>query len=250
MMNRAKGLFKQLTELDNLVSASHKAFMGKQQSNEVRNFQQNYLPNITKIRDELLSGIMRPWSYRKFIIYEPKKREICAAPVEQRIIHHAIINVCQAVFEKYQIYDSYASRSGKGVHKAILRLKKKLGIYKYYAKLDVRKFFDSVDHDILKILLERLFKEEQLLRLLYGIIDSHGVRTGLPIGNLTSQYFANHYLARLDHYMKEDMKAPFYIRYMDDVVILSNDKMEIKNLIEEYVAYAKNKLRLELNLQL
>lgn len=244
-MKRKGNLFYKIVDLDNLSLAAHKAFLGKSDLTEVVKFRGDFLGNLYLIRDELTSGDFKFGDYHKFIIYEPKKREICAAPLKQRIVHHAIMNICHDIFDKHLIFDSYASRPGKGSHKAIMRLKGRMVSYKYYAKLDIRKFFDSIDHYILKTLLYRLFKDERLLIVFDKIIDSYGQGKGLPIGNLTSQYFANHYLSTLDHYMKEVIKVPFYIRYMDDVVILSNDRIELKRLVSEYVKYANEQLRLD-----
>lgn len=204
------------------------------------------MENINSIREQLLSGDLKHWKYHKFVVYEPKKRIISAAPIEQRVIQHALMNICHSVFERFQIFDSYASRPGKGTHKAVLRLKEKVGRFRFFVKLDVKKYFDSVNHDVLRTLLEKIIKDVQILRIFYTIIESHGKKEGLPIGNLTSQYFANYYLAYLDHYMKEVVKAPFYIRYMDDVVMLNEDKIELRKLVNEYINYANQKLKLQI----
>lgn len=243
-MKRAGNLFDSISSLSNLALAAHKAFRGKSETNEVKIFRKDFLHNINLLRTDLIRGNFTIGNYHKFVIYEPKERIICAAPIKQRILHHAIMNVCHPVFERNLIYDSYASRPGKGTHKAIKRLKEKIMGYKYYAKLDVRKFFDSINHVILKRLLRRLFKDEQLLCLFDAIINSYGVECGLPIGNLTSQYFANYYLSPLDHFMKEDAKALFYIRYMDDVIILDKEIGRLKQLTKIYCEYAQNELKL------
>lgn len=193
----------------------------------------------------MLDGGLEIGNYHKFVIYEPKKRQICAAPLRQRILHHAIMNVCHEYFERHLIFDCYASRPGKGTHKAIKRVQDMMGAYRYFAKIDIRKYFDSIDHDVLKALLVRLFNDQRLLCLFDKIIDSYGERTGLPIGNLTSQYFANYYLSSLDHYMKEVMGAGLYVRYMDDVIMMSKTKQEIKKLVAGYVAYASDHLKLQ-----
>ncbi|MDE5773686.1 MAG: RNA-directed DNA polymerase [Muribaculaceae bacterium] len=244
-MKRTGKIFHKIIEIENLAIAAHKAFRGKSGSNDVIDFRKEFMLKIQEIREQLLSGSFNFGNYRKFTIFEPKKREICAASLTQRIVQHAIMNVCHNMFDRHLIFDSYASRPGKGSHLAILRLKEKMATFKYFAKLDIKKFFDSVDHSILKSLLIKLFKDVELLALFNKIIDSHGTGKGLPIGNLTSQYFANHYLSALDHYMKEVIKVPVYIRYMDDVVMLSNDKIILKNWVSEYVKYANEKLRLQ-----
>ncbi|MDE7388445.1 MAG: RNA-directed DNA polymerase, partial [Muribaculaceae bacterium] len=207
--------------------AAHKAFKGKSQTPEVLKFRRNFMDSIIRLRQEIIYGEVEIGNYNQFIIFEPKQRLICAAPLRQRIMHHAIMNVCHCIFDRQLIYDSYASRPLKGTHRAIQRVREKSVGYRYFVKLDIRKFFDSIDHGVLKSLLRRILKDKKLLQLLDQIIDSYGCERGLPIGNLTSQYFANYYLSPLDHYMKEDIKAPVYVRYMDDVIMMAQDKRHL-----------------------
>lgn len=237
-------LFEVIAEPENLALAAHKAFRGNAHIYGVKKFRQDFLHNVYKIREELLDGRIVTSDYHKFLVYEPKERLICAAPIKQRILHHAVMNVCHCIFDRNLIFDSYASRPGKGTHKAIVRVKDKIKDYKYYAKLDVRKFFDSVNHEVLKSLLRRMFKDVRLLEIFDDIIDSYGKDKGLPIGNLTSQYFANYYLSGLDHFMKEQVKTPMYVRYMDDVILMDNDYDKLKNMIRQYCEYSYEKLRL------
>lgn len=244
-MKRKGNLFNKIVEFENLSVGAYKAFRGKSWSKEVIDFRNEFCSNIQEIRGQLLSGTFLFGNYHKFIIYEPKKREICAAPLRQRIVHHAIMNICHDTFDRHLIFDSYASRPGKGTHRAIHRLKDKMQSFKYYAKLDIRKFFDSVDHGVLKELLGGLFKDTRLLIMFNSVIDSYGDCKGLPIGNLTSQYFANHYLSSLDHFMMEKIKVSFYIRYMDDVVLLSDDRIILKEWVSEYVKYSNERLKLK-----
>lgn len=243
-MKRVGNLLDRIIDVDNIALAAYKAFRGKGQSPEIIEFQQNFVENIMAIRSGILSESIEVGNYRHFIVYEPKKREICAAPLRQRILHHAIMNVCHEYFDRCLIYDCYASRPGKGTHKAILRVKQKANSFKYFVKLDIRKFFDSIDHAILKNLLHQLIKDNSLLLLLSRIIDSHGIGCGLPIGNLTSQYFANFYLSPVDHYMKEVMKAPVYVRYMDDVIIMARDKAAVLTLMRSYSEFVDKNLNL------
>ncbi|MBD5425137.1 MAG: RNA-directed DNA polymerase [Bacteroides sp.] len=243
-MKRVGNLFDSIAEVDNIALAACKAFRGKSQSQEVIEFRQNFMDNIVAIRNGILSESIQVGNYRRFIVYEPKLREICAAPLAQRILQHAIMNVCHEYFERCLIYDCYASRPLKGTHKAILRVKQKSSEFKYYVKLDIRKFFDSIDHSILKNRLARLIKDKSLFRLFNRIIDSHGDGCGLPIGNLTSQYFANFYLSSVDHYMKEVVKTPVYVRYMDDVIIMAKDKAALLMLMHKYVEFVDKNLNL------
>lgn len=245
-MKRVGNIFEKILNINNLTLAAYDTFKGKSTTVEVKNFRNDFFQNILRIREDLLQEKAEFGNYRKFVIFEPKKRIISAAPLAQRIIHHGIMNICHKYFDCHLIYDSYASRPGKGTHKAIRRVQSKIRHHKYFAKLDVKKFFDSIDHSILKKLLRRIFKDEAVLRLFDNIIDSHNEIKGLPIGNLTSQYFANYYLSFLDHYMKEVVKAPVYVRYMDDVIIMGESKEQISYLVEKYKNYASEKLKLQI----
>lgn len=149
------------------------------------------------------------------------------------------MNVCHEYFERKQIYHSYASRAGKGTHAAVKQAAVFVNKYQYYLKLDVKKFFDSISHDVLKRQLVAMFKEEKLLGIFYQIIDSYeaSVGRGVPIGNLTSQYFANHILSVADHYVLEKLQNPAYIRYMDDFVIFNNDKAELLKICSHFENY-------------
>lgn len=245
-MKRVGNLFESIISPENIALAAYKACRGKAMSSEVKMFRQDFLKNITEIRDEIIGGQITFGNYNRFVIYEPKERQICAAPLKQRIVHHAVMNICDEYFDRNLIYDSYASRNGKGVHKAINRVKGYIKSYRYFAKLDFRKYFDSIDHDVLKRLLLRMFKDSMLIELFNEIIDSYGDGRGLPIGNLTSQYFANYYLSGLDHFMKETISVPVYIRYMDDVIMMSNSMKTLKYYIGNYSNFAREKLKLDI----
>jgi hypothetical protein len=158
------------------------------------------------------------------------------------------MNVCHQDFEEYQIFDSYASRIGKGTFAAIERAKNFQKNFKFFLKLDVRKYFDSIDHQTLKNLLSKQFKDVKLLSIFSSIIDSYETLNGkgVPIGNLTSQYFANHYLGISDHYIKENLKIKGYVRYMDDMVLWANDKDELNKKGKELAEFILLKLKLEL----
>lgn len=159
--------------------------------------------------------------YHQFTIYDPKVRVISAAPFCERVMHHAIMNVLEPVFENHLMFHSYACRKGKGIQAAILYAFSCSKAHHWFLKLDIRKFFDSISHQILKNQLRRLFKDTRLLFLLDSLIDSYQTSpaTGLPIGNLTSQFFANHYLFAMDHYILEKLRPRAYVRYMDDFVL-------------------------------
>ncbi len=247
-MKRAGNLMEKIWDFDNIALAAHKAFKGKREKVEVRDFMANFTENIQLLRNQLLSGNVAVGDYHYFKIFDPKERLICAASIRERVLHHAIMNVCHPYFDSKLIYDTYATRPEKGVYQALDRLKSKMCAKPYFAKLDVRKYYDSIDHNILKGILSKLFKDKDLIKLFDRIIDSYSSSAGkgLPIGNLTSQYFANIYLSGLDHYMKEVVGAPVYVRYMDDVVLLADTKMEVKSMVAKFTDYASSLLALEL----
>jgi len=165
-----------------------KAQKGKRAQPETIRFRENLDAELARLRSALLEGPLRFGPYRSFTVHDPKERVICAAPFPDRVLHHAAMNVCHASFEAYQVYDSYACRVGKGTHKAVERARAFAGRHRHYLKLDIRRYFDSIDHEILKAQLRRRFKDWRLLDILDAIIDSYETAPGkgLPIGNLTS----------------------------------------------------------------
>lgn len=187
-------------------------------------------------------------AYRYFKVYEPKERQICASAFGEQVLHHALMNVCHDRFDRALIRDSYASRKGKGTYAALARAQEFTRKYAWYLKLDVRQFFASIHHGVLKSQLARLFKERRLLSLFFQIIDSYEAEPGrgVPIGNLTSQYFANHCLSGLDHYVKEQIGIGAYVRYMDDMVLWHDDKEALKAAHKAIDAYVCDQLRLAL----
>ena len=245
-MKRTGNLFERITETDNLFEAWIKAKRGKIHKADVLAFENELDLNINKLQSQLQSGFVEIGNYHYFTITDPKKRIICAASFPERVLHHAIMNICNPVFEKHLIYDTYATRKNKGTYAALDRAKVFVKKYKYYIKLDVRKYFDNIDHNILKTQLKKLFKDRRLLLLFSEIIGSYSVteNKGVPIGNLTSQYFANHYLSEADHFAKETMNIKSYIRYMDDIIFFGNIKEEIKMKYKEFLKYLGNNLGL------
>lgn len=247
-MKRTGNLKDKIIALDNIALATHNTFKGHRWRKDVISFSNDYHFNIGKIRDVLKNETVTFGNYSYFRVFDPKERLICAASLIERIIHHSIMNVCHDYFEKKQIFDSYATRKGKGTYKAIDRVKSFTKQFPYFAKLDIRKYFDSIDHGVLNTMLMSMFKDEWLLRIFKCIIDSYFTTKGkgIPIGNLSSQYFANLYLSGLDHYMKENLKVKAYVRYMDDVVILASDKSILIDWVRVFKDYANENLHLEL----
>lgn len=232
---------------DNLGLAFYKAQKGKQYDRHVLEYRKNLYQNLIILKKQIESGNVSVGKYNYFKIYDPKERLICAAAFDERVLHHAIMNVCHEYFDKNLIYDTYATRIGKGTYKALERAFQQIKKYKYVAKLDFRKYFDSIPHSILKQKLAKLFKDRLLLGVYNKIIDSYSVveDRGIPIGNLTSQYFANYYLSEMDHYIKEVLQVGGYVRYMDDILIMSDDKDDIKRILKE-VGKFSDKLKLTL----
>jgi retron-type reverse transcriptase len=246
-MKRYGYIFEKIIDPDNLRLAFWKAQKGKSGKADVQEFRGNLDKNLLNIRNALLDGSYRFGNYHYFKIYDPKERTICAAPFAERVVHHAIMNICDTYFERHQLPASYACRRGKGVFAALEKASEYQKKYGWYLKLDVRKYFDNINHEILYNQLTRLFKDTKLLSLFRQIINSYSVASGCgnPIGNLTSQYFANYYLSSADKYAVHTLRLP-YIRYMDDMILWADSKEELQEkglLFERFIA---DSLHLEL----
>jgi len=246
-MKRLDGLWPPLVAFENLWRAWRKARRGKSRSAGAVAFELDLERNLLALQRELTSGSYQPGDYRLFTIYERKPRLIAAAPFRDRVVHHAVMNVIEPPLDRRFIHDSYACRKGKGVHQAVDRYQCWAQRYRYALKLDVRQYFPSIDQAVLKATLRRHLRDARVLALLDLIIDSgpdlapaHPVyfpgdsllaplerRCGIPIGNLTSQFFANLYLNDLDHGIKEVLQVPAYLRYVDDMVLLADDKEQL-----------------------
>lgn len=232
-MKRLGNVFDDIVDLKNLKLAFYKAQKRKAYRKDIIKFRNNFDVNISLLREELLSGKYKPSKYRKFIIKRPKERLISAAAFRDRIVHHAIINICEDRFEKNLIDQCCACRKSKGTDHAVNIAKSFRN--PWYLKLDIHKYFNSIQHAQLLKVLTRLFKDNRLLSLFELIIKSYSTSEGkgLPIGNLTSQYFANTFLSSLDHYIKETLKCKEYVRYMDDFVLCGASKQQLKDWLEK-----------------
>ncbi len=245
-MKTHKNLFQEVCEFENLYNAYLKARRGKNNSAEVLKFNYNLENELLKLQCELRSQTYKTGKYRHFIILEPKERKISALPFRDRVVHHAICTVIEIIFEKKFIYDSYACRKGKGTHAGADRIQKfirKANNY-YVLKCDVSKYFPSVNHEILKKLIREKIADKKLLQLLDKIVDSSeeqniqsSLQKGIPIGNLTSQLFANIYLNKLDEYVKYELKINYYLRYMDDFVIMHESKIYLHEVKEKIIFF-------------
>jgi RNA-directed DNA polymerase len=247
-MKRAGRLLERIEEPGNLLDAYLKARRRKQDKPEVRRFTERLDEELESLRTDLRLGRCRCERYTSFRIYDPKERLIHAAPFRDRVLHHAVMNVCEPYFERFQIFDSYACRKGKGTRAAVFRARDFARRHPCYLKLDVRKYFHSVTHECLKNQLAGLFKDPRLLALLETIIDGSplGPNYGLPIGNLTSQYFANHYLASMDPFIKQRLRAPGYVRYMDDFVLWGESTSQLMRWERDVRRFCAENLNLEL----
>lgn len=238
-----------------MLEAHRKARRGKGTKAEVLKFEESLMSNIAKLQRGLERKTYRISGYRYFKIYEPKERDIMSLMYRDRIIQHAICDyVLEPFLDERLIYDNAACRRGKGTHFALDRLKKfmrdaygKWGTDFYVLKCDVRRYFYSIDHDILKKHLYRYISDEDVKWLLDVIIDSSGAEVGVPIGNMTSQWFAVFYLDALDRYIKEELKIKFYSRYMDDFVLLHNDREYLNECLRKIKIFLAEELHLELN---
>lgn len=253
-MKRVGYLFEQVIDPENLRLAFFKASRGKRHREDQRVWQSNLENEIVRLREGLMNLNYAVGNYRRFTIYEPKEREICAASFGERVLHHALMNVCEPYFDKWLIHDSYACRIGKGQKAALARARQFAHRYKWFLKCDFRKYFDSIPHDKLKSMLARRFKDPMILAWFRRVIDSYEKTPGrgLPIGNLTSQHLANLYLNSLDRFVSRGGCAgcaPLpcgYVRYMDDFIFWADDKDELVSLRKRVIAFARDELDLEL----
>jgi RNA-directed DNA polymerase len=246
-MKRIGNLYQLICSKDNLELADKIARKGKKHQWSVIQHDANRDENIQLLHKMLTEKTYRTSPYMTFTIREPKERIIYRLPYfPDRICHHAIMNILEQVFVSMFTADTYSCIKGKGIHGAHNTIKRALRDVpgtQYCLKLDIKKFYPSVDHDILKKLLRKKFKDNDLLWLLDEIIDS---ADGLPIGNYLSQYFANFYLTHFDHWVKEVMRWKYYFRYADDMIFLAATKEELHRLLILVREYLLTNLRLEL----
>lgn len=238
-------MYEQIYTWDNLYLAFHRAAKGKRSKAPVAAFEYRLEENLIQLQNELRSQTYQPGTYHSFYIHEPKKRLISAAPFRDRVVHHALCNLIEPLFERSFIFDSYANRVGKGTHRALDRAQHFARRYRYVLQCDIRQFFPSIDHAHLRACLARKIKDERVVELIDRILESgRGVLAeeytmvyfvgddlfaanrprGLPIGNLTSQFWANCYLNPVDHFIKRELECQGYVRYVDDLLLFANNK--------------------------
>ncbi len=238
-------MFTDLCSWENLLLAYRKAAKGKRGHADVAAFEYRLEDRLLELRDELLSGTYRPCGYSNFWIHEPKRRLISAAPFRDRVVHHALCNLIEPIFERTFVASSYANRRGKGTHRALRHVHQLCRRFRYVVQCDVRQFFPSLDHAVLRAELARRTDDADVLRLVDLILASgEGVSDepletvflpgddlfaalrprGLPIGNLTSQFWANVYLSPFDHFVARSLRCRGYVRYVDDMLLFADDK--------------------------
>jgi retron-type reverse transcriptase len=238
-------LWEKIVQFENLYIAWNQARLGKRKKANVAEFSLNLEENLFTLQEELISGNYHPGPYHHFFIHEPKKRLISAASFRDRVVHHALCNLLIPIYGQKFIEDTYANRVDKGTHKAITRAGQFSPENKYVLPLDVQQFFPSVDHDILITKLKVSVQDSKTINLCQQILssgkDTHDFNPnlhffpeddlsdqtrprGLPIGNLTSQFWANVYLNDLDHFIKEKLQCKGYLRYVDDLLLFSDNK--------------------------
>ncbi len=245
-MKRHGNLWPQIIESENLLTAAHAAQSGKRYRDNVLAFNYDLADELTRLLTELQTRTYQPGAYKTFEIVQPKRRLISAAPYRDRVVHHALCNVIAPIFERTFIADSYANRVGYGSHRALRRFTGFARSSRYVLQCDIRQYFPSIDHEILKTLLRRKLKCPDTLWLIDTIIDASNPqaemneffagddlftpterRRGLPIGNLTSQFFANLYLNSFDHFVKEQLQLEKYVRYVDDFALFGDDHRQL-----------------------
>jgi RNA-directed DNA polymerase len=247
-MKRHKHLWNHVVSFENLSAAAREAMRGKRGKSAGARFFISWEREAVVLERELQEGTYRPGAYHYFFIHDPKTRQVAAAPFRDRVVHHALVRVLEPLFERRFIEDSYACRKGMGTHAGMRRALHFTRKYRYALKCDIRRYFPSIDQGLLRGMISRVVGDQEVLGLVDLILHSHveridriwraggGLfdvcerRLGLPIGNLTSQFFANIYLDGFDHFVKQDLRVKGYLRYVDDFLLFGDDKAELKKL--------------------
>ena len=244
-------LWTRVTDFENLLTAFEKARRGKRGRPEVQRFELELEWALCDLQQALRDKRYRPGRFRTFTIYDRKARQICAAPFPDRVVHHALMNVVEPLFEKILAPHCYACRKGLGVHRAVAHYQRAAARYPYALKLDVASYFASIDHDLLREQLRYCIPDPDVVWLFGQIIDSAPPpafaplwpgadlvdamqrRSGLPIGNLTSQHLGNLYLNPIDQWLQRERSVPRWLRYVDDVILLGDSKPALWRVLDE-----------------
>ena len=246
-MHREDNLMAKIASMENLELAAQKARLGKKCISAIRRFDKHKEENLLALQDWFRTGTYKTSDYTTFVINDPKERTIMRLPFfPDRIAHHALMNVLEPIFVRRLIPQTYACIRGRGIHagvKAIKRALKNKSGTRYCLKLDIRHYYPSIKHEIMKAKVARIIKDERTLIVLNEIIDS---ADGLPIGNYLSQYLSNVYLNDFDHWVKEVLRVKYYFRYVDDMVFLSDNKEELWAIFKKVQEYLGVELELEI----
>ncbi len=251
---KINNIYTEIISKENLYRSACMASKGRRYRDTTADFNFHLEEEVEKLHRELADKTYHHGKYRTFTIYDPKERNIAAAPFRDRVVHHAVHDVIEPIIDKTFIYDSYACRKDKGTHKAVDRAQSFLRANRFCLHGDIKKYFPSIDRGALSGMLAKRIMDKDLLWLLGEIMDSAsaispagGRGKGLPIGNLTSQFFANLYLNELDYFVKFDLRSRYYLRYMDDFLIFGNDKEKLVEAKIKVKDFLKNKLELQMH---
>jgi retron-type reverse transcriptase len=248
MAKTYNNLWEKIVDFENLYRAYRQARKGKRYFFESLDFVKDLEVNLITLQNKLIWNMYAPSSFRQYYVFEPKKRLISAPNFVDRVVHHAINRVIENLFVNKYVKETFACIIGRGTHEAVRHVakvcriaKRRWGVY-YALKCDIHDYFASVNHNILKQIIRKTIRDKRVLNLLDIIIDSYETDgrpgRGMPIGSLTSQLFANVIFNPFDHFIKEDQKIKYYVRYMDDFVIIHHDKkylQELKTKIEKFI---------------
>jgi RNA-directed DNA polymerase len=257
-------LFDRIISFPNLLQAARLAGRGKRLRPNVAAYGLNLEEELHGLQQQLITRSYRPGPYRTFFVHDKKPRFISAAPFRDRVVHHALCQVIEPICDRGFLYDSYACRKGKGTHAAVDRASAYARRFRYVLKCDIEKYFPSIDHAILLDLIAERIWDEGALWLTRTILAGSNPqpvavryfpgddlfapfehRRGIPIGNQTSQFFANVYLDKLDHYVKEELRIPGYVRYVDDFLLFDHDKQRLhehRTAIEDFLVRLRVRL--------
>ncbi len=251
-MKRLGGIWEEIISMDNLRHAFRKASRGRHHLSSVRRVEKNLDNYLSRLHNSLSEGTFTTSGYKQFYIYEPKRRMISCLPFyPDRIVQHAILNILEGYWDRLMIFDSYSCRKDKGQHRGSNRCKEHVKKYRYAMQCDISKFYDSIDHILLKKILRKKVKDVKTLRLLDDIIDSTRVNlrgqrgVGVPIGSLLSQWFGNLYMNELDTYIKHELGCKPYTRYCDDFVLFSDNKQELHEWLVKITRFITDELHLK-----
>lgn len=262
MLNNRQNLrrthsYEHIISVENLLAAWREFVAGKREKKDVQEFQYSLMDNVMGLRHELKEGVYRHSAYHAFKISDPKPRDIHKATVRDRLVHHAIYRVLYPLFDRAFVADSYSCRDNKGTHRAMDRFRafgwkvSKNGTRTCWVlKCDIKKFFASIDQNVLRTIITKHIEDPRTRALLGEVIESFSsteLGKGLPLGNLTSQLLVNVYMNEFDQHAKHRLKAHFYIRYADDFVFLSDDRTWLESLIPRIQSFLSEKLMLSLH---